>query len=200
MPRGLTTDPGPRIVAIGASAGGLEAVKVVLAGLPAGYPWPVLVLLHASARYGGSQLDQLLQRCCSLPVHEAQPRQAACPGTVYLAPAGYHLLLERDLRFSLSVDEKVSYSRPSIDVLFDSVADACGAGAVGVILTGANDDGAGGLAAIRARGGLAIVQDPAEAQAPQMPRAALAGAGVDHVLRLQDIAAKLAALPGEESR
>lgn len=190
----------PRIVAIGASAGGLDALKTVLGSLPADYPWPVLALLHASARYGGSQLDQLLQRGCVLPVCEAQARQAARPGVVHLAPAGYHLLLERDLRFSLSVDEKVSYSRPSIDVLFDSVAEACGAGAVGVILTGANDDGAAGLAAIRALGGLAIVQDPAEAQAAQMPRAALDRAGADHVLRLRGIAAKLAALPGEECR
>jgi two-component system chemotaxis response regulator CheB len=188
-----------RIVAIGASSGGLEAVKMVLGGLPAAYPWPVLALLHASARYGGSQLDRLLQRCCALPVHEAQPRQAACPGTVYVAPAGYHLLLERDLRFSLSVDEKVSYSRPSIDVLFDSVADACGAGAVGVILTGANDDGAGGLAAIRARGGLAIVQDPEEAQAPQMPQAALRIAGADQVLSLRAIGALLAMLPQDSA-
>lgn len=191
-------DPGsPRIVAIGASAGGLEALKLVLGGLPADYPWPVLALLHGSARHGGSQLDQLLQRSCALAVAEAQPRQAVRAGAVYLAPAGYHLLLERDLQFSLSVDEKVSYSRPSIDVLFDSVADVCGSGAVGVILTGSNDDGAAGLAAIRARGGLAIVQDPAEAQAPQMPQAALDRAGADHVLPLRGIAALLAALPGE---
>jgi two-component system, chemotaxis family, protein-glutamate methylesterase/glutaminase len=189
----------PRVVAIGASAGGLDALKIVLRGLPADYPWPVLALLHSSARYGGSQLDQLLQRGCALAVSEAQPRQAARAGAVHLAPAGYHLLLERDLRFSLSVDEKVSYSRPSIDVLFDSVADACGSRAVGVILTGTNDDGAAGLAAIRARGGLAIVQDPAEAQAPEMPQAALDRAGADHILRLKGIAARLAALPGESA-
>lgn len=187
----------PRIVAIGASAGGLDALKIVLGGLPPGYPCAVVALLHSSPRYGGSQLDLLLQRCCALPVSEAQPRQAARPGAVYVAPAGYHLLLERDLRFALSVDEKVSYARPSIDVLFDCVADACGAAAVGVILTGANDDGAAGLAAIRARGGLALVQDPDEAQAPQMPRAAIRLAGADGILTLGGLAARLAALAGE---
>jgi two-component system, chemotaxis family, protein-glutamate methylesterase/glutaminase len=189
----------PRIVAVGASAGGLEALKKLLGALPAGYPWPLLVVLHSSSRYGGTRLDELLARACALPVREAQPRTAAQAGVVHLAPAGYHLLLERDLRFSLSVDERVSYARPSIDVLFESLADACGKGAVGVVLTGANDDGAAGLAAIRARGGLALVQDPAEAQAPQMPQAALLRAGADHVLRLRDLAAKLAALPGEHS-
>jgi two-component system, chemotaxis family, protein-glutamate methylesterase/glutaminase len=186
-----------RVVAIGASSGGLEALKKVLGALPPDYPWPLLVVLHNSPRYRGSQLDELLARSCALRVQEAQPRAAAQAGVVHLAPAGYHLLLERDLRFSLSVDEKVSYARPSVDVLFDSLADACGAGAVGVILTGANDDGAAGLAAVRARGGLAIVQDPEEAQAPQMPQAALQRAGADHVLRLRGIAAKLAALPRE---
>ena len=186
-----------RVVAIGASVGGLEALKQVLGALPAGYPWPVLALLHTSAGYRDFQLDRLLAQYCVLPVREAEPRMALETGVVHVAPAGYHLLLEKDLRFSLSVDEKVSYVRPSADVLFDSLADAVGARAVGVILTGANDDGAAGLAAIRARGGLALVQDPAQAQAPQMPRAALRVAGADEVLSLAAIGARLAALAGD---
>ncbi len=184
-----------RVVAIGASVGGLEALKQVLGALPADYPWPVLALLHTSAGYRDTQLDNLLGKYCAMPVREAQARMPLEAGVVHLAPAGYHLLVEQDLRFSLSVDEKVSYVRPSADVLFESLAEAVGARAVGVILTGANDDGAVGLAAIRACGGMAIVQDPAEAQAPQMPQAALRIAGADHVLRLDAIGPRLAGLP-----
>ena len=186
-----------RVVAIGASVGGLDALKQVLAALPASYPWPVIALLHTSAGYRDTRLDKLLGKHCALPVREAEARLPLEAGVVHLAPAGYHLLVEQDLRFSLSVDEKVSYVRPSADVLFESLAEAVGARAIGVILTGANDDGAAGLAAIRARGGLAIVQDPAEAQAPQMPRAALRIAGADQLLRLVAIGPRLAALPGE---
>jgi two-component system chemotaxis response regulator CheB len=185
------------VVAIGASVGGLEALRTILPALPGGYPWPVVVVLHTSAAYRDSRLDSLLARIGPLPAHEATPRAPASPGTVHVAPAGYHLLLEKDLRFSLSVDEKVSYVRPSVDVLFESVAEACGPRCVGVILTGANDDGAAGLAAIRRAGGLALVQDPAQAQAPQMPEAALRVAGADSVLNLLGIAARLAALPEE---
>lgn len=187
----------PRVLAIGASIGGLEALKLLLKALPANYPWPVIVLLHSSAGYRDSRLDELLALHCALPVREAEVRTAMRPGVVHVAPPGYHLLVEKDLRFSLSVDEKVAYVRPSVDVLFDSLADACGPRCVGVILTGANEDGAEGLAAIRRAGGLALVQDPAEAQARQMPEAALKIAGADHILKLTDLAARLAALPKE---
>ncbi len=186
-----------RVIAIAASVGGLDALKQVLGALPANYPWPVIALLHTSAGYRDTRLDSLLGKHCALPVREAEARLPLESGVVHLAPAGYHLLVEQDLRFSLSVDEKVSYVRPSADVLFESLAEAVGVRAVGVILTGANDDGAAGLAAIRARGGTAIVQDPAEAQAPQMPQAALRTAGADHVLRLDAIGPWLAALPRE---
>ncbi|MDR3419587.1 MAG: chemotaxis protein CheB [Nevskia sp.] len=184
-----------RVVAIAASSGGVAALGEVLRALPADYPWPVIVLLHNSDAYPGSRLDQLLGRACALPVREAEARLPLAAGIVYLAPAGYHLLVEQDLRFALSVDQKVAYVRPSADVLFDSLADACGAAAVGVILTGSNEDGAAGLTAIRARGGLAIVQDPSEAQAPQMPEAALRLASAE-VLDLAGIGVRLAALPG----
>jgi len=183
-----------RVVAIAASVGGLEALKQVLGDLPAAFPWPVIALLHTSAGHRDTQLDSLLGQRCALPVREAEARTPLAAGVVHVAPAGYHLLVEKDLRFSLSVDEKVSYVRPSADVLFESLAEACGAGVVGVILTGANDDGAAGLAAIRARGGLALVQDPAEARAPQMPQAALRLAGADQVLRLSQVGPALTAL------
>ena len=187
----------PHIVGIGGSAGGLEALKKLLPALPADYPWAVVVVVHASGGYRDTRLDAVLAQCCALPVREAQPRQPAQPGVVHVAPVGYHLLLEKDRRFALSVDEKVSYVRPSIDVLFDSLADACGRRCVGVILTGANEDGAAGLAAIRRGGGLALVQDPAEARAPQMPEAALRVAGADAVLKLHNLAARVAGLPKE---
>ncbi|MBV8063356.1 MAG: chemotaxis protein CheB, partial [Nevskia sp.] len=174
-----------------------EALRLILPALPADYPWPVIVLLHFSAGYRDLRLDSLLGRIGPLPAREAEARELARPGVVYVAPAGYHLLLEKDLRFALSVDEKVSYVRPSADVLFESAAEACGARCVGVILTGANEDGAEGLAAIRRRGGLALVQDPAEAGAPQMPEAALRVAGADAVLKLRGLASRLATLPKE---
>ncbi len=194
----MTSPAAPRVVAIGASIGGLEALNQLLPGLPRDYPWPVIVLLHASAGYRETRLDELLGLRSALPVREAEPRRPAQPGVIHVAPPGYHLLLEKDLRFALSVDEKVSYVRPSVDVLFDSVADACGPRCVGVILTGANDDGAEGLAAIRRAGGLALVQDPEQARARQMPEAALRRAGADQVLDLQGLAARLAALPTEK--
>jgi two-component system chemotaxis response regulator CheB len=183
-----------RVLAIGGSAGGLEALKQVLGDLPGDFPWPVIALLHTSAGYRETRLDLVLARRCALRVREAEPRTALEAGVVHLAPAGYHLLVEKDLRLSLSVDEKVSFVRPSADVLFESLAEACGARAVGVILTGANEDGAAGLAAIRARGGFAIVQDPQDAQAPQMPQAALRLAGADRVLPLKDIGSALTLL------
>jgi len=128
--------------------GGLEALKEVLPALPPDYPWAVIVLLHSSAGYRDSRLDSLLAQNCALPVREgAAARRGAgrrrARGARRLSSAG-----GKDLRFSLSVDEKVAYVRPSADVLFDSLADACGAGAIGVVLTGANEDGAEGLAAI----------------------------------------------------
>ncbi len=185
-----------RVIAIGGSVGGLEAIREVLRALPAGFPWPLIALLHTRAGYRNSQLDALLEQGCALPVREAASRMPLEPGVVHVAPAGYHLLVEKDLRFSLSVDEKVSYVRPSADVLFETLAEACGARAIGVILTGANEDGAAGLVAIRARGGMAIVQDPAGARAPQMPQAAIQLAGADQVLPLNRIGPALAALAG----
>jgi two-component system chemotaxis response regulator CheB len=183
-----------RVIVIAGSIGGLEALKQVLGMLPADFPWPLIALLHTSAGYRNTQLDLVLGAHCALPVREAQARAPLEAGVVQLAPAGYHLLVEKDLRFSLSVDEKVSHVRPSADVLFESLAEACGARAIGVILTGANDDGAAGLAAIRACGGHAIVQDPAQARAPQMPQAALRLAGADQVLQLSQIGPALVAL------
>jgi two-component system chemotaxis response regulator CheB len=181
-------------VLIGASAGGLTAVQTVLRRLPRDFPWPVVVVQHLGQADDIGGWLALYAVNSALPVTEARDRAPLKPGVVHLAPAGYHLLVERTQRFALSADEKIRYVRPSIDVLFSSAADAYRAGCIGVILTGANDDGARGLKSVRSRGGLALVQDPAEAEVPQMPRAALELAGADDVLTLDAIGRRLAQL------
>jgi two-component system, chemotaxis family, protein-glutamate methylesterase/glutaminase len=174
-------------IVVGCSAGGLGALQPLLHALQPPLRQAVVVCSH-TGEYAGGLLAPLLARHARLPVREARERWPVEPGTVHLAPAGYHLLIERDRHFALSVDAPVHFSRPSIDALFESAADAYGARLVGVMLSGASADGACGLAGIRRRGGLAIVQDPAEAPAPAMPQAALDCAGADYCLPLARIA------------
>lgn len=181
--------PCPEAIVIGCSQGGLNALRVVLGGLDRRLPQAVLVCCHTSGNV--RVLCELLASHSPLPVIEAGERQPALGGTVYLAPGGYHLLIENNRHFSLSVDEVVRYSRPSIDVMFGSAADVYQAGLIGVVLTGANADGADGLAQIRARRGIAIVQSPESSDAPAMPRAALDVAGADYSLPLEQIASLL---------
>lgn len=182
--------------------GGYEALKVVLSALPEGFAIPVVIVLHRGRDSGESLMDSL-QKVCRLPVVEAEDKQPIEPGKIYLAPADYHLMVERDFgfnnseirnpkseivyHFALSIEEPVHYARPAIDVLFESAAEAFGAGVIGIILTGNSEDGAKGMAAIKARGGLAIVQDPKTAEAPMMPEAAIKAAKVDQVLSLEGI-------------
>jgi two-component system, chemotaxis family, protein-glutamate methylesterase/glutaminase len=173
------------IVVIGASAGGLGALGRLLPILPAGFPCPVAIVLHVHETQ--DDLSQSLCRACAMKVKEAEDKEPAEPGVCYLAPADYHLLVESDRTFSLSKDEKVNHSRPSIDVLFESAAASCGRGAVAVLLTGASRDGAGGLAAVRANGGTAVIQDPATAEHPFMPNAGLETAGADQLLEIEAI-------------
>lgn len=173
-------------LAIGASAGGIDALIQLLGGLPAGFALPVVVVLHLPEDRE-SLLGEVFGRRTLLPVREATDKQPVEAGTVYVAPPGYHLLMEADRSFSLSCDPPQHYSRPSIDVLMESMADALGARLVGVLLTGANEDGAAGLARIGAAGGLAVVQNPEEAASPEMPRAALALRTPDFVLALKEI-------------
>ncbi len=182
-----------RAVAVGCSAGGLEALRHVLSPLPANFPLPVVVVAHI-APDGGSLLAELLAGTCRLPVTEAEEKAKAEGGHVYIAPPGYHLLVEEDETFSLSVDEKVCNVRPSIDVLFQSAADVWRAGLIGVVLTGANSDGTAGLRAIRQAGGYCLVQDPAQAFADTMPRSAIDAGLADCVAPLDDLAGQLMAL------
>ncbi|MFA7384258.1 MAG: chemotaxis protein CheB [Desulfurivibrionaceae bacterium] len=191
------TRPAKRVpydaVVIGVSAGGLHALRVILPRLPKNFPVPVVVVQHRGAESDGFFAHYLDQRCL-VQVKEAEEKEEAAPGTVYLAPANYHLLLEDDRTFSLTLESRVRFARPSIDVLFESAADVYGAKLIGIILTGANDDGSRGLAAIKKRGGLAVVQSPADAEVDTMPKAALQAAKVDFVLPLAAIGQFLANL------
>jgi two-component system chemotaxis response regulator CheB len=159
-------------VVIGASAGGVQALLEILPGLPANWPLPVIVLVHM-ADDRASLLAEVFSHRLRRPVREALDKAAIEPGTVYFAPSGYHLLVERDRCFSLSLDEREHFSRPSIDVLLGSAADAWGPRLTAVLLTGANADGAAGLAQVGRAGGLTVVQDPQQAQSPYMPQAAI---------------------------
>lgn len=173
-------------VVIGASAGGFNALKTLLAFVPKDFRIPVVIVQHFHPLQNDSFIANL-RRGCQVPVREADEKESLEPGVVYLAPPNYHLLIEWDRTLSLSVDPKVNFSRPSIDILFETAARTYGAKLIGVILTGANQDGAAGLRTVRERGGLAIVQDPAAAEFPAMPAAALKEAGADHVLSITGI-------------
>lgn len=184
---------GVRAVVIGASAGGVAALLKVLGALPAGFAIPVLCVLHLpDDRH--SQLAEVLQRRLHRPVSEARDKESVRAGQIYVAAPGYHLSVERDLTLSLSQEPAVHFSRPAIDYLFMSAADAYGSSLLGVLLTGANEDGAEGLAYIKHNGGRTVVQDPHDAQVALMPEAALALHLPDHILSLSGIEQLLAAL------
>ncbi|EKT4505011.1 chemotaxis protein CheB [Pseudomonas plecoglossicida] len=184
---------GLRAVVIGASAGGVAALFQVLGTLPSAFAIPVLCVLHLpDDRH--SQLAGVLQRRLHRPVCEARDKERISGGQIYVAGPGYHLSVERDLTLSLSQEEPVHFSRPAIDFLFISAADAYGDSLLGVLLTGANEDGARGLAYIKNNGGRTIVQDPRDAQVALMPEAALALHQPDHILTLSGIGQLLATL------
>ncbi|CAI8909359.1 chemotaxis protein CheB [Pseudomonas koreensis] len=178
----------PRVEAIvvGASAGGVEALLTLLAPLRQGYVLPIIVVLHLPEERR-SQLAEVFSRRLMLPVAEATDKQDIMPGTVYFATPGYHLSVEQDRSLSLSLEDRVHHSRPAIDYLFESAADVYGETLAAVLLTGANHDGARGLAQVKQRGGLTIVQDPQDAQVATMPLAALKIQQPDHVLPIHGI-------------
>jgi two-component system chemotaxis response regulator CheB len=182
-----------RAVAIGVSMGGVEALRSLLGGLPGDFPLPIIIVHHIGPDTG-SELALLLNRQCSLHVKEADEEETVAAGTVYLAPPNYHLLVEGDGRLALSTDPPVNFARPSVDVLFESAAHAYGPELIGIILTGAGSDGSRGLKTITDKGGLAIIQDPVDADADSMPRSALATVGTGHVLPLLDISRFLCTL------
>src|SRR5437764_596978 len=173
------------LICIGASWGGLHAVGQVLRDIPPEVDQPIVIAQHRYADAFGA-LPQLLGHQANRRVVDVDDKTAIERNHVYIAPPDYHLLVERG-SFALSIDERVKYARPSIDVLFESAADAYGPAVVGVILTGANEDGAAGLARIKERGGVAVIQDPEGAERRTMPDAAIAATAADAVLPLQEI-------------
>ena len=179
------------LVVIGASWGGLYALMDLLGGLPTDFPCPIAVVQHrAHDDTDPTRLGQVLSRYSALPVSDADDRLEFEPSRVYLAPPDYHLLVEAG-HFELTVDDLVQYSRPSIDVLFESAADAYGSGVAGVLLTGFGRDGAAGMASVKERGGITIAENPETAMQPSMPKAAIDRGVVDEVLDLDAIAPRL---------
>jgi len=184
------------VIMIGGSAGALEALLAILPGLPPAFAIPVVVVIHLSPSQP-SLLVELLARACPLRVAEIEDKMALSPHTIHVAPPNYHVLLERDRTIALSVDPPVHFSRPSIDVAFDSAADSFGRTAAGVLLSGASEDGARGLARIHRAGGTALIQDPACARHPEMPSSAVHWVGLGaQVLLLPELASAVAALGG----
>jgi two-component system chemotaxis response regulator CheB len=174
------------LVCIGASWGGLKAVGRVLADLPDDIDLPVVVVQHRHPDSQEGALAELLNTQISRPVLDAEDKMQIEARHVYIAPPNYHLLVERG-SFALSVDERIQFARPSIDVLFETAADAYGRGVIGIILTGANEDGALGLARIKEAGGVAVIQDPLRAARRTMPDAAIAATAADAILPLEAI-------------
>jgi two-component system, chemotaxis family, protein-glutamate methylesterase/glutaminase len=181
----------PEAIVIGASAGALEVLSNLLPALPSDYRLPILIVVHLPPDKTTSLFAELMRARCAIRVRVAEDKEPIEPGVAYFAPPDYHLLVEQDKRLSLSDDEPVLFSRPSIDVLFESAADAYGGGLIGVVLTGANSDGANGLKAVIEAGGVALVQSPASAYAVAMPEAAIAACPDARVLPVNEIAAYL---------
>lgn len=175
-----------KVVVIGLSSGGMAALKAILPALPADYSLAVVVVQHIGAN-SDSYWIEAMNRLCTIEVKEADEKEKIEAGRVYIAPPNYHLLVEKDGTFSLTNDERVNYAKPSIDVLFETAAEAYGRHLAGIVLTGSNNDGAEGLRKIKAHGGLAIVQDPATAESSFMPAAAIEAAKPDYIMPLEGI-------------
>ncbi len=173
-------------VVIGSSAGGIRALSTVLSALPSEFPLPIIIVQHLHPD-SGAYLARIFASKCSLKVKQADEKESLKKGVVYIAPPNYHLLIEDDRTLSLSIDAHVHYARPSVDVLFETAIYAYRDKLIGIILTGANDDGSEGVKKIKQMGGYVIVQDPATAEADVMPKAAIAATNVDKILPLKQI-------------
>jgi two-component system chemotaxis response regulator CheB len=175
-----------KAIVIGASAGGLLALSTLLEIIPSNYAIPIIIVQHRSKEPRGL-LEEILQSKCNVKIKQVDEKEKIENGIVYIAPPDYHLLIENDFTFSLSVDEPIRFSRPSIDVLFESAATAYKGNLIGIILTGTNNDGMLGIQSIAANNGLTIVQEPKEARFPTMPLAAIHTKKVKHILTLAEI-------------
>ena len=187
-------------IVIGGSAGALDALLSIMPSLPEQISCPIVIVLHLPPALP-SHVPEILSRVCARAVHEAEDKAPLRDQTIYVAAPNYHLLIERNRSLSLSIDEPVHHSRPAIDVLFESAAEAYGPAVAGLVLSGASQDGAEGLWQIRQAGGVAIVQSPATASSPMMPEMAMLRVGpYAHVVRLPDLGAFLAKLVGAKIR
>lgn len=193
----MQTDKDHKIIVIGASTGGFEALSTILSGLSQALRATLVVCQHVdkSARIN---YRMIFRETSGFTLHEAEDKQLIIPGNIYFAPPGYHLYLEADGYFGLSLDALVNWSRPSIDVLFESAAKAYGSNVIGLLLTGANSDGVQGIREIKRLGGTTIAQDPRTALAPLMPRMAIESGCVDYIVELKDIATLLVRLINKE--
>lgn len=175
-----------RAIVIGASSGGMNALKTILPALPESFSMPIIIVQHIGVS-SESYWIELLNNICKLKVKEADEKEKIEEGNIYVAPPDYHLLVEKDETFSLSIDERVNFARPSIDVLFESAATVFKEKLIGIILTGANNDGTNGIIKIKECGGLTIAQEPETAESPFMPASAIKSSNVDYVLSLKKI-------------
>ncbi len=186
-------------VVIGSSAGGIKALSAVLAALPSEFPLPIIIVQHLHPN-SDSYLARILEAKCGLKVKQADEKETVADGVVYLAPPNYHLLIEEDRSFSLSIEGPVNFARPSVEVLFETAVYAYRDKLIGIILTGANSDGSLGVKKIKQIGGYVIVQDPTTAEADAMPRAAIAATNVDKILPLEQIGPYLLQLVNRSKR
>lgn len=175
-----------KAIVIGASSGGMNALKKIVMALPPNFDMPVIIIQHIGAGSDSYWID-LLDDICKLKVKEADEKEKIKKGTVYVAPPNYHLLVETDETFSLTIDQRVNYARPSIDVLFESAAHVYKDKLIGIILTGSNSDGALGMKKIKDLGGLTISEDPKTAESAFMPASAIEITKIDHILPMEKI-------------
>jgi len=173
-------------IVMGVSSGGMSAMKIMLPIFPKNFSIPVIIVQHIGAR-AVNEWIKLLHNKCRIHIKEADEKELIEPGNVYIAPANYHLLIEKDRTFSLTIDERVNYARPAIDVLFESAAETYGKSLIGIVLTGSNHDGTAGIKRIQECGGLTIVEDPATAQSAFMPASAISAIQPDYILPLKEI-------------
>ena len=185
-----------KLVVIGVSTGGLKAIKAVLSVLPSGFALSIIIVMHRHKETDG-YLERSLNDECNMHVKQADEKEEIRAGIVYVAPPNYHLLIEDDGTFSMSIEGPVNYARPSVDVAFESAAEVYREGLIGIILTGANQDGSRGLKKIKEAGGLAIVQTLETSEATEMPRSAMAAVKPDYVLPLVEIGPLLRKLESE---
>jgi len=173
-------------IVIGVSSGGMTALRLIFSALPSDFSIPIIIVQHVSA-HSDNVWIKLLNKKSNLTIKEADEKEKIETGNVYIAPANYHLMIENDKTFSLTIDERVNFARPSIDVLFESAADAYKNKLIGIVLTGSNIDGAKGIKRIKELGGMAIIQDPETAESSLMPASAIAAVQPDYILSLEKI-------------